>query len=151
MKKFKGFVYVVLVFVFLGVFSACGAITGGGNVTAEAFARLENGMSIREVQDILGTTPTSESTMEMLGITTTTMMWTGRGFSSITVIFTNGYATAISQIGLETTSGATQAVNSELNNDITDVTRIRHMPAPRGWRNETFFELSFGLPADWEM
>jgi len=71
-----------------------------GGVNAETFALLRNGMSISEVQEIIGVAPSSESTTELLGTTTTMIMWIGSGFSSITVIFTNGYASSISQMGL---------------------------------------------------
>ena len=71
-----------------------------GGVNAETFALLRNGMSINEVQEIIGVTPTSETTTELLGITSTTIMWVGRSFSSITVMFTDGYATIITQMGL---------------------------------------------------
>lgn len=76
------------------------SINGTGGVTAESYARLKNGMSIDEVQEIIGVAPLSETTTELFGITSTTIMWMGSGFSTITVMFTNGRATLISQIGL---------------------------------------------------
>ena len=69
-------------------------------VNAETFALLSSGMSIVEVQEIIGVTPTSEVTTELLGTTSTMIMWRGEGLSAITVMFTNGYATTISQMGL---------------------------------------------------
>ena len=75
-------------------------VSVSGGVNAETFAMLRNGMSISEVQNIIGVEPTSETTTEILGTTTTMIMWMGTGFSSITVMFTNGSATSISQMGL---------------------------------------------------
>jgi outer membrane protein assembly factor BamE (lipoprotein component of BamABCDE complex) len=75
-----------------------------GGVNAETFVLLRNGMGIEEVQEIIGIPPYSESTLEFLGldgpIVGTVMMWVGEGLSVISVTFTNGYATSITQIGL---------------------------------------------------
>ena len=75
------------------------ATTSG--INAGTFALLRNGMSISEVQNIIGVEHSSEITTEAFGITTTIKVWMNtQNFSSISVIFTDGHATAISQIGL---------------------------------------------------
>ncbi|MCL2852347.1 MAG: hypothetical protein FWE20_04835 [Defluviitaleaceae bacterium] len=74
-------------------------VTAGG-VNMDTFVSLRNGMSISEVQDAIGVPPTSETSTEMLGITTTMIMWMGDGLSSITVTFTDGYVSMTSQLDL---------------------------------------------------
>jgi len=75
------------------------ATTSG--INAGTFALLRNGMGISEVQNIIGVEHSSEITTEAFGITTTIKVWMNtQNFSSVSVIFTDGYATAISQIGL---------------------------------------------------
>ena len=72
-------------------------------VTAGAFSSLRMGMTIDEVQNIIGVAPMSETTSEIMGTTSTLITWSGAGFSSISVTFTNGYASLLMQMGLEST------------------------------------------------
>jgi len=69
------------------------------DINEETFAFLSNGMSIDEVQGIIGVPPTTETTTEMLGITTTIIMWMD-GISSISVTFTDGHVISTLQMGL---------------------------------------------------
>ena len=77
-------------------------IAGGVNI--ETFALLRNGMSVDEVQEIIGVTSSSEDTSEMMGITTTIKIWTGDNFESIMVMFTDGYTTSTTQMYLQSVS-----------------------------------------------
>ena len=64
-----------------------------GGVNAETFAFIRDGMSIDEVQELIGAVPASETNTEMAGITSTIIMWT-EGLTTITVGFTNGFVTS---------------------------------------------------------
>ena len=66
-------------------------------INDEAFARLRVGMSINEVQAIIGVAHTSEVVSEMFAITSVMRTWMAADFSSIAVIFTNGVATSITR------------------------------------------------------
>ena len=100
-------------------------------VTAEAFSALRFGMRIDEVKNIIGVSPISETTTDLMGIATTLIMWSGYGFSSISVTFTDGYASLLMQIGLDSAPqpgsyGVTHEAFAQIRNGMSfhEVSRI---------------------------
>ena len=90
-------------------------------VTAETFRALRIGMTPDEVIDLIGTEPFSESTTEFMGTTTTLMMWSAGFVNSISVTFTDGHASWLMQVGLDTapeqgTFGVTHDAFSQIRN-----------------------------------
>lgn len=69
------------------------------NISASDLNRVSNGMSEAEVFEILGP-PYSVTIVEMLGMTSITVMWINANFSSGTVTFTNGAVSSIMAMGL---------------------------------------------------
>ena len=74
--------------------------TAADIVSAETFMSLNVGMSMDEVRAIMEVPPTSETESELLDSNSTMLMWAGQGLTSISVTFTNGYASWLMQIGL---------------------------------------------------
>ena len=71
-----------LVLVALLLLAAC------SKVTQESFAKVQDGMSEREVHAVLGP-PTSSSSVQILGVSGTHSLWEG-GDAVISVRFVNG-------------------------------------------------------------
>lgn len=65
-----------------------------GGITRQSYEQIRNGMSIQQVQDIIGVRHSTESTSTVANITTVMRTWTTSNFRrSISVFFTNGYVT----------------------------------------------------------
>lgn len=69
-------------------------------INAAVYAIIRNGMSIDEVQELIGVQPSSVTESEFMGTTSTIKVWMDAQFRSITVMFTNGRVTSKSQMGL---------------------------------------------------
>jgi hypothetical protein len=64
------------------------ALAGCSKVTAENFARIQDGMSERDVQAILGA-PSESASVTVLGLSGTSAKWRD-GNATITIQFANG-------------------------------------------------------------
>lgn len=71
-----------------------------GGVNMDTFVSIQTGMSIEQVNNLVGTEPDSETTSEVFGITTTMATWMNSTFDTMTITFKDGYVSSTSQIGL---------------------------------------------------
>jgi hypothetical protein len=69
-------------------------------VTARNFARVRMGMTLEEVEAVLGPGGQEMSRASVGGQTSVIMAWKGRGVSNCTVSFSNGRVVAKAQLGL---------------------------------------------------
>ncbi|MCL1990563.1 MAG: hypothetical protein FWG67_06705 [Defluviitaleaceae bacterium] len=70
------------------------------DVTLDDFSNLSTGMTELAVYEAIGV-PYSVMVMEVLGATSTTVSWINSDLSVITIMFTDGVVSALSQIGLD--------------------------------------------------
>jgi len=70
------------------------------DVTSDDFAELSSGMTESEVYELIGA-PYSVMVMDLLGTESTTVSWINDDFSIITISFTNGVVSSLSQVGLD--------------------------------------------------
>ena len=76
--------------------------SGGIYMTMDKFNRIENGMTYRQVVEIVGTEGTVLSSSEILGVTTTMYYWYGSdGISNANIMVQDGVVISKSQFGLQ--------------------------------------------------
>lgn len=91
-----------------------------GEISYNSFQKVKTGMSLDDVKAILGDNPALTSSSEIAGVKAEIYSWTGSGFSSITVTFTNGKVSGRGQAGLnEKTKSVSAAQFSEVKNGMT--------------------------------
>lgn len=74
---------------------------------------ITDGMTRDEVQALIGVTPSSTTESEFMGTTTEMVQWLDGLHNSITVIFTNGAASAVTYLDLTTMAAIRDALTTE--------------------------------------
>ena len=88
--------FIITIFMLWG----CGGDGGEDKITLEQYSNIENGMTLEEVENILGQGEENAST-EAGGVIVKSYQWTNKDGSNIQIMFQDGKVNTKAQAGLE--------------------------------------------------